>query len=51
VRVLHTPEVRDALRKTGAEPTGSSPDELGRYLRAETALWSKVIREAKIKID
>ena len=51
VRVLHTPEVRDALRKIGAEPTGTTPEELGRFLRAETALWSKVIREAGIRID
>ncbi len=51
VRILHTPDVRDALRKMGYEPTGSSPEELGKFLRDETALWSKVIREAKIRID
>ena len=50
-RLLHTPDVREALRKMGYEPTGSSPEELGRFLRDETALWSKVIREAKIRID
>jgi hypothetical protein len=35
----------------GYEPVGSSPEELGRFLRAETALWTKVIRDAKIRID
>jgi tripartite-type tricarboxylate transporter receptor subunit TctC len=51
VKALHTPEVREALRKMGYEPTGTSPEELGRFLREETALWSKVIREAKIRIE
>ena len=51
VRLLHTADVREALRKMGYEPTGSSPEELGRFLREETALWSKVIREEKIRID
>src|SRR5262245_40058598 len=51
VRLLHTSDVREALRKMGYEPAGSSPEELGRFLRNETALWSKVIREAKIRID
>ena len=51
VRLLHTPDVREALRKMGYEPTGTSPEELGRFLRDETALWSKVIRDAKIRIE
>lgn len=51
VKVLRAPEVRELFRKMGYEPTGTSPEELGQYLRTETALWSKVIRDANIRID
>jgi tripartite-type tricarboxylate transporter receptor subunit TctC len=49
--VLRTPQVRDAIRNIGYEPTGTTPEEFARFLRAETALWSKVIKEAKIRAD
>ena len=51
VKVLRTPQVRDAIRNIGYEPTGTTPEEFARFLRAETALWSKVIKEAKIRAD
>lgn len=51
VKVLHTPQVRDAIRNIGYEPTGTSPEEFARFLRGESALWSKVIKEAKIRAD
>lgn len=51
VKVLRTPDIRDRIRKMGYEPTGTTPEELGRYLRDETRLWAKVIREANIRID
>jgi len=50
-RVLHLPEVRQKLIEQSADPVGSSPEELGRVVRAELKRWAEVIRSAKIKAD
>ena len=49
--VLKTPEVREVLTNLGAEPSGMSPDEFGKYFRAEIAKWGKVVRDANIVAD
>jgi tripartite-type tricarboxylate transporter receptor subunit TctC len=49
VRVLHLPEVKQKLLEQSADPVGSSPEELGRVVRAELKRWGEVIREAGIK--
>jgi tripartite-type tricarboxylate transporter receptor subunit TctC len=51
VKVLRTPEVRDAIRNIGYEPTGTTPEEFAQFLRAETALLSKVIKDANIRAE
>ena len=33
------------------EPMASSPEQFAEFIRADTAKWSKVLREANIKID
>jgi len=51
VRVLRTPEVRELFRKMGYEPTGTTPEELANICAPKPVLWSKVIRDANIRID
>ena len=46
---MNTPEMREALRKLGAEPQAMSPEVFGRFLVAETRKWSTVVAEAGIK--
>ncbi|HEU5277062.1 MAG TPA: tripartite tricarboxylate transporter substrate binding protein [Xanthobacteraceae bacterium] len=46
---MNTPEMREALRKLGAEPQAMSPDAFGRFLASETQKWSTVVAEAGIK--
>ena len=48
-KVLADPESRDRLASQGLEPTTMTPEELGRYSRAELARWAKVIKAAGIK--
>ena len=50
-RVLAQPEVRERLAALGAEPVGSTPQAFEAFLRAEIAKWTKVVREAGIKVD
>ncbi len=49
VRVLQQPDIKGRLSVDGAEPVGSTPDEFAAYIRAETAKWAKVVRNAGIQ--
>lgn len=48
-RALADPDVRSRLTAAGLQPSPSTPIELGRLLASDTAKWSKVIREKKIR--
>jgi tripartite-type tricarboxylate transporter receptor subunit TctC len=41
----------DRITGMGYESIGNSPAEFGVFVRAETARWSKVIKEAGIRIE
>ncbi|HYQ94165.1 MAG TPA: tripartite tricarboxylate transporter substrate binding protein [Burkholderiales bacterium] len=48
-RVVHLPEVKQKLIEQGADPVGSSPEELERVVESELKSWAAVIRDAGIK--
>jgi len=50
-KVLADPGIRDFLTKAGVDPEGSTPDELGKYMRSELAKWAKVVKVANIRLD
>ncbi len=50
-KALAEPAVVDKLAHTGYTVLGSSPDELRKFLKAETEKWESVIKTAGIKID
>jgi tripartite-type tricarboxylate transporter receptor subunit TctC len=51
VKALNTPEVRDRLLAQGANPVGNTPEEFAAFIRAESARWGKVVRDAGIRAD
>jgi tripartite-type tricarboxylate transporter receptor subunit TctC len=51
VAALKHESVRGRLIELGADPVGSTPDELAKHLKAEMDKWGPVIAEAKIKIE
>jgi tripartite-type tricarboxylate transporter receptor subunit TctC len=51
VRALHRPEVKERLFSSGVETVGSSPVELAATMRAESAKWGKVVKEAGIRAE
>jgi tripartite-type tricarboxylate transporter receptor subunit TctC len=51
VRILKEPAVRDKLSHQGADPVGSTPEELADYMRAETAKWAPVVKASGAKAD
>jgi len=50
-KALALADVRERYAALGTEPVGNSPEEFDRYLRAEMAKWSKVIRQAGVKLE
>jgi tripartite-type tricarboxylate transporter receptor subunit TctC len=51
VKALNAPEVRDRLVAQGANPVGNTPEEFAAFIRAESARWGKVVRDAGIRAD
>lgn len=51
VAVLRSAETRQRMTALGAEPAGSTPEEMSAIVASETAKWAKVIRDANVKID
>jgi len=50
VATLNNAELRDQLlRSEDAETIGSTPEELAKFMRADSAKWAKIIREFGIK--
>ncbi|CAN7514945.1 Bug family tripartite tricarboxylate transporter substrate binding protein [Polaromonas sp. LjRoot131] len=50
-RALRDPEVIRQLVAQGSEPASGSAQDLARYIREDTARWTKLIAERKLKID
>jgi len=47
---IKDPAVSKAIENAGADPIGGSPEELAKYLPAEIAKWTKVIKEANVSL-
>ena len=48
---LKSPEVIERLRKAYAFPEGGSPEEFSKFLNDEGTRWTKLVKDAKIKLD
>ena len=44
-------DVKERLGTLGAEPAKMTPEELGRYVKAEVVRWSKVVKESGARLD
>jgi tripartite-type tricarboxylate transporter receptor subunit TctC len=51
VKIFHDRETKERLLKLGAEPVGSTPEQLAALVKSENAKWAKVIKDAGIKLD
>jgi tripartite-type tricarboxylate transporter receptor subunit TctC len=49
VRILNEPKLIELYRAAGLEPTPSTPEEFGAYIRSEIAKWSKIVRAAGVR--
>jgi len=49
-KALKTDKVREAFAKIGTDPGGGTPEAFGELMHGEIVRWSKVIKDAGIKI-
>ncbi|WP_454753843.1 tripartite tricarboxylate transporter substrate binding protein [Cupriavidus necator] len=50
-KAVHTDAFRKRAEQEGLAISGGTPDEFGRYVKAESQRWSKVIKDANITAD
>ncbi len=50
-RIMKLPETQERLSASGLVPTSSTPEELGAFIRSETAKWGKIIKDIGLKIE
>ena len=50
VAAMQTQEFRDHLATLGAEPKPQTPDEFGRYINADIAKWSKLVKDNDVQL-
>ena len=48
---LALPDVKQKFAEQGVEPRGWSPEETGRFVRAEVDKWARVIKSANVTIE
>jgi tripartite-type tricarboxylate transporter receptor subunit TctC len=50
-RIVTLPDVQERLAALGFSAVGSTPEEFGALIRSDIERWSKVVREAGIKVE
>ena len=50
VAAMQTVEFRDHLATLGAEPRLQTPEEFGRYINADVAKWSKIVKDNDVQL-
>ena len=51
VNALRQPDVKEKLSSLGAEAVGGSPEELAKFVRAETAKYAQIVKASGAKAD
>jgi tripartite-type tricarboxylate transporter receptor subunit TctC len=50
-RAVRLPDVRERLDSLGAQPLGSTPEQLAERMKTESARWAKVVKTAGIRAN
>jgi len=50
VAAMQTQEFRDHLATLGAEPKPQTPEQFGRYINADVAKWSKLVKDNNVQL-
>jgi tripartite-type tricarboxylate transporter receptor subunit TctC len=50
-RVLAMPDVKEKLARAGIDAAGGTPEEFGKFIRAEFEKWGPVVKAAGVKAN
>ncbi len=50
-KIARTPAFREKFESQGIIPVGNTPEEAAAFLKDEVAKWSRVIRDANVKVE
>jgi tripartite-type tricarboxylate transporter receptor subunit TctC len=50
-KVINSPDVKENWAKQGAVPMGMTPDEFGKFIRADIQKWAKLVKETGMKLQ
>ena len=51
IKIAAMADTRERLQAAGYEPSTSTPEQYGDFIKAEIVRWAKVIRDAKLNIE
>jgi len=51
VRILNTPEMKERLASLAFTPVGDTREAYGRFIQAEIAKWTKVVKDSGAKVE
>jgi tripartite-type tricarboxylate transporter receptor subunit TctC len=50
-KLLAQPDLQEYLASIGTEPMGGTPEQFAETVKADTARWATVVKEANIQLD
>ena len=50
-KLLGDAALKEKFAAIGATTTGGTPEEFGRYIREDLAKWTRIVKEAHVKVD
>ena len=51
VKMAALPEIKEKMQKVEFEPVSGSPEKFAKFIKAEIAQWSKVVKAANLSVD
>jgi tripartite-type tricarboxylate transporter receptor subunit TctC len=51
LRAAAHPDFKAVLERAAIEPVGSTPEELGKFIRTELVKWARVVKEANVHVE
>jgi tripartite-type tricarboxylate transporter receptor subunit TctC len=50
-KVIAQPAIRAKFAEIGAATTGGTPEQFGAYIREDLAKWTRIVKEANVKVE
>ena len=50
-KVIAQPAIRAKFAEIGAQTTGSTPEQFGAYIRDDLAKWTRIVKDANVKVE